>query len=258
MNGVTHEEITRAVVRAVQGSETTATVAAEFAAFPDAVDDVVVDGVGPTIVGRHLCSLTHFQVPTTLRLFRGYCWSSDKSIQPRIGRLALPHRRVECDTSRWWNVLGSCAAADRHPLALLLSSLVGKATIAADQMTYPTAAVMADWIGKAKPKNEAQLGCVLHYVQDCAVVHHSSGWMLNGHAYYEGALQEDWHTTGSANIDRWLNSAARSRRQLEPRAACEELTRLTRRATVSTPLVLSRAVAYTAAVVRWWMGRRKP
>lgn len=250
---MSHEEITRAVVRAVQGSETTATVAAEFAAFPDAVDDVVVDGVGPTVVGRHLCSLTHFQVPTTLRLFRGYCWSSDKSIQPRIGRLALPHRRVECDTSRWWNVLGTATWAAKHPLALLLSAIVGKATIAADQMTYPTAGVMAEWIGKAK-KNEAQLGCILHYVQDCAVFHHGSGFLLNGHASYEGALQEAWHTTGEANIDRWLLAASRARRQLEPRAACEKLARLQRRGLVSEPLVFARAIQYSAAVVRWWMG----
>lgn len=252
MNGETHSEITKEVVQVVAGSYGAAVGASEFAAFPDEVDDIDVRGVGTHIVGRALCSLTHFQVPTTLRSFRGYCWSSDTSIQPRFATVPLPHREVLCDTSRWTTVVGA-RDLERHPLYRLLRDLNGQATVAADQLTYPTAAVMAEWIGGCK-KSTAQLGCILHFVQDAAVQHHASGWLLHGHASYEGALQEAWHTTSDSNKGRWLEAAARGRQQMTPRRAVEELARLQRRGLVSEPLVFARAIQYSAAVVRWWMG----
>ena len=165
--------------------------------------------------------------------------------------MALPHRDVRCDTSRW-TVVVSPAHLGQHPLYRLLGVIRGKATIAADQMTYPTAAVMAEWLSGCT-KNASQLGCILHFIQDAAVVHHASGWMLNGHASYEGALQEAWHTTGDANKNRWLNAAARGRQTMLPRRAVEELARLQRQGLVSEPLVFARAIKYSAAVVRWWM-----
>jgi alpha-beta hydrolase superfamily lysophospholipase len=96
----------------------------------------------------------------------------------------------------------------------------------------------------------------LHFVQDACVLHHTKGWMLHGHASWEGALQQAWHLTGDANTDRWLKAAARSKRRMEPRRAVEEAARLTAYATTPVALVLSRAVMYSGLIVRWWMGRQ--
>jgi len=257
MNGVTHRAITTDVVYMLTQKFHIADVAAEFAAFPDSVDDIGVEGVGPHLVGRDLCSLAHYTIPAGPRHYRGYNWKLDTSIRSIRGvpGVDLPDRPVYFQPDGWYPFVG-VKHCDKHPLRLLLKSLKGKATLAADEFTYPTGAAMAEWLGKASSCSASVLGCILHYVQDAVVMHHAKGFLLNGHASWEGALQEAWHLSGDTNKDRWLMAASKSTRKLEPRRAVEEAARLTAYASVPVALVLARSVAFSGAVVRWWMGRK--
>jgi hypothetical protein len=257
MNETTHRSISEAVVYMITRQQHTAAVAGEFASYPDEVDDIGVKDVGIEFAGRAFCSLSHFCVPAGPRSFRGYNWSLDKSLQPVRGvSLTLPKRDVYCVTDGWWRFVG-IKQCEQHPLACLVRDLKGKGTLAADDFTFPTAASMADWLAKScRRPGAALLGCLLHFAQDAVVYHHSAGVLLNGHASWEGALQEAWHTTGDANKDRWLQAASRSTVVQEPRTVVEQTARLSAQARVGEPIVFARAIKASAIVVRWWMGRQ--
>jgi hypothetical protein len=226
--------------------------------LPDRVDDIAVARTGTHIFGRSLCSLTHFCVPTGGKTHRGWGWKLDDSLPLHPD---LPNREVSVDTSKWEESI-SRVVLDyrRHPVYLLLN--VHGYTPYFDEITYPTAAIMAAWVGTTKAKsNPAAIGATIHFAQDCCVRHHVKGWLLNGHSEYEGRIEEWWHfNRASTAVRRMLISAARTKVGAPPREVCEKVAHLTLVYCNGTlPNEERRAHRYaiqaTARILRWWEAR---
>lgn len=184
-------------------------LAAKNAMYPDEVRAIEVEGLGAHVFGKSLSSLAHFCRPLDNEgHFGGYCWASDRSTP----HLDLGKRKVQPHPEAW----GFPTAPDdqkAEPLAKLVHDLTqpGHAgSIEADQMTYPTAAIMAEWchgmreawaglavqVGSGAETDAAMdtlAGWIFHFVQDAGVPHHACGVMLAGHAGFEGDLDERWN-----------------------------------------------------------------
>lgn len=200
MNCSTHISVARAVLLAGLPPllHPFAEEAAKNADLPDRVSDITVGRFGTKIAGNALCSLSHFTVPTTGGHFRGYCWRSDRSLWHCIRRFDPRVGDVGCRTDPWVPVVGA-DAAKMHPLAVLIRDLGGKATLDADEFTFPTGAVMAEWVWKSVPwtfthgsPSPSIVGSICHWIQDGAIPHHSRGWLAKGHASFENRVAEEW------------------------------------------------------------------
>ena len=257
MQGVTHREVTKAVLLSMLPPmlHQYAEEAAGYASLPDELDDVMVGRFGSKIVGLALCSLTHFQVETTAQHFRGYSWRMDKSLScwrkwdPRIGD-------VRCDPRQWANIVGP-ADAMRHPLSTLISDLRGKATLDADNFTFPCAGSMVEWMWKpwssvtfSGEPSAIVVGCVIHLIQDM-LRHHAKGWLGNGHARFEQQMQDVWSGSNQSEL---LRTAARlinpDEGPLTPRGIVEAAARIAGKTPNDKPedaLVLG--IAWTRAFV---------
>lgn len=191
-------------------------VLATAAAAPDQVLAIKVEGVGHHLLGRNLASLTHFchALPGDGGLRgEGYRWRHDKSV---LG-INLPNRDVE-PTPDGWSKLFPCLLDEDlidEPLHELVEDLRGKATLAADEITYPTAATMLDWAYRRflwttkrdvpremsyeirTARLSALVGMMCHWVQDLHVPYHGNCALLGGHSEFEGAQGERWQVLAS-------------------------------------------------------------
>lgn len=255
MNGAHHRDLTLAVAKAM-GVRDAEEIAAN-ADLPDRVDDIAVARTGTHIFGRSLCSLTHFCVPTGGRTHRGWGWKLDDSLPLHPD---LPNREVAVDTSKWEESISRVVLDyEKHPLYLLLN--VPGYTPYFDEITYSTAAVMAEWLGRVRVKwHPAAIGGTVHYAQDM-IRHHVHGWLLNGHSEYEGRLEEWWHTNRSSTaVRRMLVSAARTKVGVAPREVCEKLAHRTfvycnGKYPNEERRVHRYAIQATARILRWWEAR---
>lgn len=187
MLGATHEEMTAAVARALGVSD----APAQYAASPDAVADVVLGRLGACVLGHSAAGLLHFCAPTASGHVRGYSWRMDASVPTALRHLDLPLGDVEHRGDGWTKLGVSDEALAAHPLRGLLASLVGRAPIDADAMTFPSSAALAAWLERL-PAGPVRTGCLCHLVQDIAVPHHARGWLLRGHQEYEAAMHVAW------------------------------------------------------------------
>lgn len=204
MNVATHIDLTRFVLEAV-GWPGDTKLAARSAAYPDEVRALEVEGLGAHVVGRNLASLTHFVVPCGEGKFSGYCWKRDRSVP----HLDLTSREVVPKPEAWGFPAGE-PFVSREPLYELVRDLTRPdhhGSIQADEITYPTAAVMAGWVAQifqvwAKDSRSARrqealdilCGWAMHLAaQDPAVPHHALGKLLDGHAAFEGDIDEHWN-----------------------------------------------------------------
>jgi len=199
MIGATHRELTHLVARHVfPDRQKYADAVADAASLPDEVKDIQIGTFGSTIWGRPLQSLTHFCTPYGDEgKFRGYNWHRDDSLWCGIRRWDPRVGDVRCITEPWVPIVGRQIAAD-HPIAHLVWSIRGRATLDADNLTFPTAAVMAEWAWRAATIRLADgapspkvVGCVLHWLQDVCVPHHARAWLLKGHAKIEARMARD-------------------------------------------------------------------
>jgi hypothetical protein len=124
---------------------------------------------------------------------------------------------------------------DSEPLTHLLRALDGRASICADDLTFPTAAVMAEWLwgvllgSRDQKQTDALVGYAVHFLQDCCVPHHALGALLLGHAEFEAMLGETWiwwvnDGTADALIDKAC--AQKLDREKSIRTLCEEAARV--------------------------------
>lgn len=256
MNGQHHRDLTLAVANAMGIRD--AQIIADNADLPDRVDDIAVERTGTHIFGRALCSLTHFCVPTGGRTHRGWGWKLDDSLPIHPD---LPNRELSVLTGKWQQEISSFILDyDKHPLYLLLN--VSGYQPYFDEITYSTAAVMAEWLGRVKVKwHPAAIGATLHMAQDCAVKHHAHGWLLNGHAEYEGRIEEWWHRNRAGrDVRRMLVASARTKVGRPPREVCEATAHRSRvYCNDQYPYEERRAHRYaiqaTARILRWWEAR---
>jgi hypothetical protein len=198
-----HIAVTKLVCEALEIDDNINILSKE-AAFPDEVASIKVDGVGYHMFGQAFCSLVHFCKPVSrsgaLANYQGYNWRMDKSIPFNPD---LPDREVYA-TPDGWHVPFLVSAAE--PLVVLLSELrqngpKGKqrGCTSADDLTYPTAGAMADWLfknwkllGDGRANDVRYAGWICHFVQDCCIRHHARGVLLAGHSEYEAMLYEWW------------------------------------------------------------------
>lgn len=178
-------------------------VLAKAASFPDEVRSVLVEGLGAHALGHNFAAFTHFCKPVKDDLgwvYRGYCYNRDESLP----QLPLPNRRVIASPQAWGPPIPS-TLWDAEPLDAVLRVLDGHASIAADHMTFPTAANMAEWVQAAwddvfdaedrdSYEHNILAGYMLHFVQDCCVPHHVLGVLLAGHSEFEAAIDDLWRT----------------------------------------------------------------
>lgn len=201
MNGSTHVSVTRAIFTAGLPPlmRPFAEEVAKNADLPDRMSDITVGRFGTKIAGRNIGSLTHFIVPTSGGHFRGYCWRSDRSLWHCIRRFDPRVGDVGCRTDPWVPVVGA-DAAKMHPLAVLIRDLGGKASLDADEFTFPTGAIMAEWVWSEElrpaPFNPTpspkRVGAVCHWIQDASCLWHSRGWLGNGHSKGERSIHAEW------------------------------------------------------------------
>lgn len=200
---------------------------AKAAAFPDQVEAIAVAGVGHYMLGRNLSSLTHFchTLPAEGGLKgEGYRWRGDKTVL----KLNLPDRDVEPTPIGWTKLHPAITEADvaDEPLAKLVGEIRGKASLAADEFTWPTAATMLDWAyrkyvetARTTPGREyshqfrtARLsifaGLMAHWAGDLGQPFHDNCTLLGGHAEFEGAQDERWANYASRDGGRVLKDAA--------------------------------------------------
>lgn len=204
MNISTHIDMTLTVLQAI-GWEGDVKLAAKNAGYPDEVRSIEVEGLGAHVVGRNLASLAHFIVPYGEEKFGGYCWKTDRSVP----HLDLSKRRVVPKPEAWgFPVIPSFLA--NEPLMELVHDLTlpgHQGSIEADQITYPAASIMADWVfrlfdlwahdGQTDKRQEALdtlCGWMMHLgVQDPSVPHHALGVLLDGHSAFESDVDECWN-----------------------------------------------------------------
>ena len=266
MIGATHIALTRAVMLDLlppmlhaYGCE-----CAESSALPDDMEDIKFGAFGTKVAGHRTGALDHFVVRTTGELFRGYNWHLDGSLwhcirdfDPRLGE-------CRCLTGQWDQVMDD-DDAKRHPLILLLDALHGHASTDADDVTFPTAAIMAEWIwGSVLARdgvaglppslpNPRAVGCVCHMIQDACVPHHARGWLAKGHASFEDRVDAVLNTSDpvvlSAEADCLLGTPPHMPRSIVEDAALMSRGLLDRPDAERACLVLG--FAWTRAFVRW-------
>jgi len=86
--------------------------------------------------------------------------------------------------------------------------LEGRATLDADNFTFPTAASMVDWIWHpwqsssfvVPPPPPSVIGAVCHFLQDVVVPHHARGYLKKRHSCFEAAMHAVW--IGFGNVER--------------------------------------------------------
>lgn len=252
MHGTTHRALTLDVATTIGCEPAVAQVISEWSDFPDRVHDLKVAGEF-TVIGRNLASLTHFQRRRANgKLFEGFCWRDDASLGRSID---LPNVDIEIDTSEWAQVVGQHGRW-QHPMAILIAELDGHATLAADEITYSAAAIMAAWmcIEAGCPNWMRACGCACHFLQDCAVWHHRRGWLLRGHLAWEGLL-DGWYLARRKAVMRSVDDYTRKHEvgggSEYVRLACE---RTALQPTCGRPgKTLRVAAAGTAAIIRWFM-----
>lgn len=201
MIGSTHRDLTLACCRSVFPPlfNVYGEMISRAAMLPDNMEDIHVGRFGTKIAGHQLTALTHFCVPTRGGKFRGYGWRSDRSLWHCIRKFDPRVGDVSCRPGSWVEVVGP-TEAPKHPLALLISALHGKATLDLDNFTFPTAAVMAEWVWSKElqphpfgpPPGHLKVASVCHWIQDACVPHHSRAWLDKGHASFERRVDNVW------------------------------------------------------------------
>jgi len=247
MNGTTHVDISLVAAKATDFY--CEKVVAKAAKFPDSVRNIQVQGVGAHLWGHNFACLAHFCRPE-VNIFKGYNWKHDSSLPS----LDLPDRDVQPHPEEWpilpqkWR--------DKDPMWRLIKTLTdpdSKGSIAADEITYSTAASMAFWLTEAyafafKPKMHTEeaanvAGWILHFVQDCAVPHHAWGTLLNGHSEFESACADRWtwlRQTHAKCINDWVMEGAVATVE-RPRWICEGVAK----------------ESFEEGRVMWWKRQRK-
>lgn len=199
MNISTHCTMTKAVVEAL-GWPGDLNLVARSAGWPDQARVIEVEKYGAYVLGHSLSSLTHFCRPLGGGKFEGYCWKLDRSV-PHIDLSTvkvLPHPDA-------WGDWADPEIQAAEPFAKLVKDLTGHASIQADEITYSTSAVMAEWtyetyvklVKKLPPGPERQkvldilAGMDFHLAaQDPPVPHHGDCILLDGHSAFEGDVDE--------------------------------------------------------------------
>lgn len=214
----THIDMTLTVLHAL-GWKGDMKLAARNAGYPDEVRAIEVEGLGAHVMGHNLASLAHFVVPYGVDKYGGYCWQTDRSVP----HLDLTKRKVVPKPGAWgFPVIESFVT--REPLAELVRDLTmpeHEGSIEADQITYVTAAIMADWAyqlydvwahDSQSPKRQEALdtlcGWMMHLAaQDPSVPHHAVGILLDGHSAFESDVDECWNRMkASGETERLLKS----------------------------------------------------
>lgn len=222
MIGSTHIAMTKAVLDAIEwpGDRN---LAARNAAWPDSARVIEVEKYGAHVIGRNLASLTHFVRPLGDGKFGGYCWGSDKSV-PKID---ISKVKVIPKPDEWGAPLtGQPDLLSTEPFSVLVEDLVRlHGSIQADEITYSTAAIMGEWVGKCywtlahrldgALKSTALsmlLGWIEHLVaQDPAVCYHANGCLLDGHTAFEGDVDETYkRMEGSGEIGELLRTLVKA------------------------------------------------
>ncbi len=211
MKGETHVDLSLVAAEYV-GWAGDAKLLARNARYPDDVCATMVDGVGAHIFGLNLESLKHFGKmvprpgPGGGHVPEGYRWKGD----PSIPHINLPDRAVYAAPEAWGPPVGPLLAKN-EPLAILLRDLAGRATVAADEITYPAATTMACWcetVIRTLPRDmgpaarqiavDTVAGWCLHFIQDLCIPQHAACYLGAGHATYEAELAEMWQRYRSA------------------------------------------------------------
>lgn len=265
MNGSTHTSTAREIARAVFPPTMAQYVedVAKAACLPDDMGDVIFGRFGSKPLGHDAAAVDHFCVPTGSGHFRGYSWHGDTSLCHAIRRFDPRVGNVDVRPQGWFPVVGQ-ALALQHPLSALIKQLGGKATLDADNMTFPTAAVMAEWVWKVvatlnfTPPPPKVVGCILHWIGDSVVPHHAHGWNLAGHQKLEARVERMWSSDEESIVAMALLHAAQEDGAgvpcpLNPRTLVEHVAQETfdlGMAASNPELVLLRAAMYSRIFLR--------
>lgn len=222
MNGSTHIALTKVVLEAL-GWKGDMNLAARNAYYPDQVRAIEVQKYGAHVIGRNLASLAHFICPVTKETFAGYCWKLDKSV-PHID---LSKVKVIPKPEAWgWPITAEMAA--KEPLAVLVKDLTTPGhigSIEADQITYPTAGIMGEWVfdcykelaktltGEERQKAlDTVSGWMFHLgAQDPPVPHHAARILLDGHSGFEGDVDEEFNRmVGDGTVEALLKTLVKA------------------------------------------------
>ena len=217
MNAATHAALAKAVVEAL-GWPGDRNLVARNAIWPDAARVIEVDKYGAYVLGHSLSSLTHFCHPVGGGKFEGYCWMLD----PSVPGIDLSTVKVIPKPECWgFPIVGNKDLLESEPFAKLVRDLTGHASIQADEIVYTASSIMAEWAyngfvllakkltGDARRQAlDILAGMLFHLAaQDPAVPAHVVAVMLDGHAAFEGDVDEEYkRMEGSGEIAALLKS----------------------------------------------------
>jgi len=166
---------------------------AKYAALPDQVREVEMEGFGAHAFGHNLSSLTHFGGG-------GYAWAADQSVRICAKKyvLDLPDYRLRITTgledligtepgsSPTRAVHGKVFEDAVFPSAQVMALYVdGAKPMAVPPAPYPEGSTLANW-------RFVRAMCAIHWLQDLQVRHHRDGLLLDGHTESEAAAYEEW------------------------------------------------------------------
>lgn len=219
MNSESHKILTRCVCEHLLLSETEINVAVEYSSFPDYADDVIFNIFSHkfnSLFNHNGSSLTHFCRPTRNMKFMGYLFNKDGSItkmkKPKIVS-------IEVDSENWikHNILKrSCKL--QHPIKKLLD--VDGYTNDLFKFTFPTSAVMAEFISKYHNDKIKAASCCAHLACDICIRDHTTGTLFDGHQTYEGKINEIMKKEGNEIIEKTLKNET-NENKIEPRKLIE-------------------------------------
>lgn len=218
MNYDSHHILTKLVCERLGFSISEIEDAVKYSSFPDYASDIIFcigDYETDSVLNHNGSALTHFIRSTRDMKFMGYLFNKDGSItkfkKPEI-------LSIKVDVNKWVNEFVLVKGCERnHPVQKLLD--ISGYTKDFFKFTFPTSAVMAEFITKNMANEIRAASCCAHVGADSCIRDHVWATMFGGHQTYEGKIDEVVKSRGEEIIEKvWKNLNINIR---EPRITIE-------------------------------------
>jgi hypothetical protein len=205
MNYDSHHILTKLVCERLGFSISEIEDAVKYSSFPDYASDIIFrigDYETNSFLNHDGSALTHFIRPTRDMKFMGYLFNKDGSItkfkKPEI-------ISIKVDAHKWTNesiLIKGCE--QNHPVQTLLD--ITGYTKDVFKFTFPTSAIMAEFITKNAANEVRAASCCAHVGADSCVRDHVWATLFGGHQTYEGKIDELVKSRGEEIVEKvWKN-----------------------------------------------------
>lgn len=203
MNYDSHHILTKLVCERLGFSTNQIEDAVKYSSFPDYASDIIFcigDYETDSVLNHNGSALTHFIRPTRDMKFMGYLFNKDGSItkfkKPEI-------LSIKVDIHKWVSEF-VLVNNSNHPVQKLLD--ISGYTKDFFKFTFPTSAVMAEFITKNMANEIRAASCCAHVGADSCIRDHVWATLFGGHQTYEGKIDEVVKSRGEEIVEKvWKN-----------------------------------------------------